>query len=76
MASGRFGDGLFYQQDRDVVPDRINPTTLPTLQALPLILENQRFLADRADQHVEQVLGNHERDSTLFVLRAQKGVED
>jgi len=75
MASGSFGDSLVYHQDRDVIPNRINSTTLPTLQALRLILEKQRFLADGADQDVEQVLGNHDRDSTPFVL-CTKGVED
>jgi len=66
MASGGLGNGLVDKQDRNVVPNRVNPMTLATLQALAFILENKWFLADWADQDVEQILGNHKKDFTLL----------
>jgi len=62
--SGRLGNSLIDKQDRDVVSNRISSPTLSTLQALALILENKRFLADWADQDVEQILRNHRSDFT------------
>ena len=67
MALGRFGDSFVHQQDGDTVTNRICPPTLSTLQTLSLVLENQRFFAHRADQDVEQILGNHGGDFTPFV---------
>ncbi len=67
MALGRFGDSFIHQQDGDSVTNRICPTTHGTLQALSLSLEYERFFAHRADQDVEQILGNHGADFTPFV---------
>jgi hypothetical protein len=56
--------GLVHQEVGNVVPDRIHPPTLPTFQTLAAVFENERFLANRAHQNVEQVLGNHAGNST------------
>jgi hypothetical protein len=70
MALRRLGDGILDQQDRDVIPNRISPATLATLQGLSLVLENEGFLADGADQDVEQVLGDHESGFYAFTARS------
>ncbi len=67
MALGRFGDRVIDQQDRDSVANRIRPPAHGTLEALSLALECERFFAHRADQDVEQILGNHGGDFTPFV---------
>jgi hypothetical protein len=56
---GRFGHSLVHQKNGNVVPHRINPPALSTLQAFAALFQHQRFLADRAGQYVEKVLGNH-----------------
>ena len=66
MALGRLGDGFIHQQDWDSVTNRIYAATHGTLQALSLSLESKRFFAHRADQDIEQILGNHGGDFTLF----------
>ena len=58
--SGRVDNGFVNQHDWNVVPNRIHPATLATLQALSLILESEGFLADRANQHIQQILRNHD----------------
>ena len=50
---------LIHQQDRNVVPHRINAVTLAALQALAAFFLHQRLLADRANQDVEKFLGKH-----------------
>jgi len=40
------------------------------LQTLAFILEHQRFLTNRADQNVEQILGDHDG---LILLSLQLG---
>ena len=57
--SGRVDNGFVNQHDRDVVPNGIHAATLATLQALSFVFESERFLADRANQHIEQILRNH-----------------
>ena len=57
--SGGFGDGFVYEENRDAIANRVSAQALATLQRLTFILQDQRFLAGRADQDVEQVLGNH-----------------
>jgi hypothetical protein len=56
---GRVGNGLINQQDGYVIPNWVDPVTLPTLETLPVVFEHQRLLAERTDQDVEQVLGDH-----------------
>lgn len=57
--SGRINRGFIHQKDRDVIPHRIHPPALAALQALLIALNNQRLLADWANQDIEKVLGNH-----------------
>jgi hypothetical protein len=57
--SGRIGDRLVDQHDRDSIPNRVDPATLGTLQTFAFVLERQRLFTDWADQDVEQVLRNH-----------------
>jgi len=65
-----FRRGFIDQQDGNVVPDRVNPPAGPALQALPAVLGPQlkRLPAGRANQYVEQILGNH-----VHSLRQKKG---
>ena len=39
----------------------------PHFRLCPSSLENERFFAHRADQNVEQIVGNHGGDFTPFV---------
>jgi hypothetical protein len=57
--SGRVDNGFVNQHDWDVVPNGIHAATLATLQALSFILESEGFLADGANQHIQQILRNH-----------------
>ncbi len=54
--SGGIHRGLVDQQNRNVVPDRVNPPTLVTLEDFRVHLQYQRLLANGAYQDVEQVL--------------------
>jgi len=57
--SRRLSHSFVHQQYRYVVADRIHTAALTALQALNSVFEHQRLLADRANQYVEKVLGNH-----------------
>jgi hypothetical protein len=72
IALGRIDDGFVDQHDWDAVPYRVNAVALAALQTLSVVFQRQRLLADRADQDVEQVLGNHERILRLF-RRGKRG---
>jgi hypothetical protein len=74
MASGRIGDGLVDQHDRDIVPDRVNAPALPALKTLSFVFQHKRLFADGADQDVEQVLGNHGEDFTPFLGERRKSL--
>jgi hypothetical protein len=58
--SGWVDNGFVHQHDWNVVPNGIHPATLATLQTLPFVLESEGFLADWANQHIQQILRNHE----------------
>jgi hypothetical protein len=60
--SGGVDNGFVNQHDWDVVPNRIYAATLATLQTLSFVLESEGFLADRANQHIQQILRNHDTD--------------
>ena len=47
------------KQNRDVILNGIDATTDSTLQTLPILFEDQRLLANRADENIEKILGNH-----------------
>lgn len=49
------------QQNGNIVPHWIYAVALAALQALPGFLLHQGLLAQRANQDIEQFLGNHAR---------------
>lgn len=55
----RIDGGGINQQDRNVVLNGIHTAASTAFQALPIFFQDQRFLAKRADEDVEQILGNH-----------------
>ena len=57
--SGRIDNGFVNQHDWDVVPNRIYAATLTALQTLSFVLQSEGFLADWANQHIQQILRNH-----------------
>jgi len=69
--SGGLGHGFVHQQDRDIVPNRINSVTLAAFQAFAIILLRQRLLAHWTNQDFEKVLGNH--DNSILRLRRAAG---
>jgi hypothetical protein len=69
--SCRIGDGFVDQQNRNIVPNRIDAPALGALQAFSVFLEQQRFFAHGADQDVQQILRNHARILRLWQRAAQ-----
>src|SRR5208282_6595515 len=61
-----------HQHDWDVVLNRIHTAALATLQAFPVRAENHRLLANRADQRVKQILGNHSQISVMLHAAARE----
>ena len=57
--SGRIGRGSVDQQDRDAVLNGIDAVAYAALQTFPVFFQDHRLLADRADEYVEKILGNH-----------------
>ena len=64
--------GLIYQQNRDVITDRIDPVALAAFQAFAVSFYSQRLLTQRANQNIQQILGNHVR--IVLQSRLQCGV--
>jgi hypothetical protein len=59
--SGRVDGSFIDQQNRNIVPDRVDAPALNALQAFSIFLTlQQRFLAHWADEDVQQVLRNHD----------------
>jgi hypothetical protein len=58
-ASGRIRGGSVDQQDRDVVLNGIDSVAYAALQTFPVFFQDHRFLANRADENVKKILGNH-----------------
>jgi hypothetical protein len=54
-----FSRGNINQHYGDVVLDGVDPPADATFEALSVGIYNHRFLANRTDQNVEQVLRNH-----------------
>lgn len=52
------GSGV-YQHDRDIVLNGVNTAADAAFQALPVRVQNDRLFTDRADQYVQQILGDH-----------------
>jgi hypothetical protein len=59
-----FDRGFVNQQNRDVVLHPVYPLAGATLKALWILSVHERVPACRADQNLEQVLGNHGKHST------------
>jgi hypothetical protein len=59
FGSGGVDSGDIDQHDGDVVLDGVDPAADATFEALPVRVQNHRLLANRTDQYVEQILGNH-----------------
>ena len=59
--SGYVDLGFVYQQNRYVVTDGVNPVALGAFQAFAVSHHGQRLLTNRANQNIQQVLGNHLR---------------
>jgi len=57
--SGRVDLGGFHQHDRDIVLNGVYTATFAAFQACAVRTQDHRLLANRADQHVEQILRNH-----------------
>jgi hypothetical protein len=70
--SGGVDNGFVNQHDWNVVPNRIHAATLATLQALTFVPESERFLADRANQHIQQILRYH--DAAMLTPGGQRKV--
>ena len=49
-----------YQHDGDVILNGVNTATHAAFQALSIRIERHGFLANRANQHIQQILGNHD----------------
>src|ERR1035437_5404145 len=50
-----------HQHDRDVVLNGVHTAAFAAFQTIPVRGQGHWLLTDRADQHVEQILGNHGR---------------
>ena len=59
--SGYVDLGFAYQQNGDVIADGVNPAALGAFQAFAVSRNSQRLLTRRANQNIQQVLGNHVR---------------
>ena len=70
--SGGVDNGFVNQHDWNVVPNRIDPATLAALQTLSFVLQGEGFLADWANQHIQQILRNH--DAAMLTPGRQRGV--
>ena len=57
--SGRVDNRFVNQHDWNIVPNGIDAATLATLQTLSFVLQGEGFLADWANQHIQQILRNH-----------------
>jgi hypothetical protein len=70
---GGLDDRFIHQHDRNVVADRVDAPALSTFETLAIGLEHDWLLANRADQNVEQLLGNHAE--TFYVIRRQPALD-
>lgn len=59
FGSGRVNCRDVYQHDRDIVLNGVNAAADTAFQALPIRVQDDRLFTDRADQHVQQILGDH-----------------
>ena len=57
--SGGVNLSRVHEHDRDVVLNGVNPAAFAAFQAFPVRVQDYLFLANRADQHVKQILRNH-----------------
>ena len=67
---GRLNNRFIHQQDGDAVADGVNSPALSALQALAFVLQDQAFLAHRADQNFQQLWRDH--GALILLLRGQR----
>src|ERR1019366_8608529 len=70
--SGRVNRSGVHQHDRDVVLNGVHTAAFAAFQTFPVRLQDHRLLANRADQHLKQILRNH---SGSIVPRSESGAE-
>ena len=59
LALGRVDGGGVHQHDRDIVLNGVNAAADTAFQTLPVRVQDDRLFTDRADQHIQQILGDH-----------------
>jgi hypothetical protein len=57
--SGLLNNSFVNQQDRNVVSDRIDAPAFGALETLAFVFQHQPLLAERANQDIEYILGQH-----------------
>ena len=60
-ASGRVNRGGVHQHDRDVVLNGVDTAAFAAFQTFPVCIQDHWLLANRADQHIKQILRDHSR---------------
>jgi hypothetical protein len=65
---GRVNRSGVHEHDRDIVLNGVNTAADAAFQALPVDVQNDRLFTDRADQHVKQIL----RDHNPFIVQPEK----
>lgn len=59
--SGHFDLGLIHQQNGNVIAHGVNPSAFGAFQAFAVFGHSQPNFAERANQNIQEILGNHER---------------
>jgi len=69
QVSSRVNCGGIHQHDWDVVLNGVHAAAFAAFQASTVRIQDHRNLANRADEYVEQILGNH---SPYIVARVRE----
>ena len=56
------------EHDRDVILDGVHTAAFAAFETLAIRTQSHRLLADRADEDVEEILGDHDR----FILQRRE----
>lgn len=70
-----FDGGGIDEHDRDVILDGVNAVACATFQAVPLV-ERHRLFANRANQQIKKVLGNHGENCSVSTVAWRAACED
>jgi hypothetical protein len=62
-----FDGGGIDEHDRDVILDGVHAVACATFQAVPLV-ERHRLFANRANQQIKKVLGNHGENCSVSTV--------